>query len=441
MDAAAAVAAAYGPRALGRYVVSKSATVSDILEPYVLMKQAGLVRGGAEASTRLLVSPLFETIADLKAGPQVMRAWLALPLSRALRGEGRVQEVMLGYSDSNKDGGYLASRRGAAEAAAALARRWTRGGCAAAVLPRPRRIGRARRRPDGADGARPAARHGAGAHPADRAGRDDLAALRRRRRRPSQPGRPGRRRRHRERARVEGARRETKRVEADQAGAELERLADAAFAAYRALVYDDPAFEDFFWSATPAAEITQLKIGSRPASRTQSRRIEDLRAIPWVFSWSQARMPIPAWYGVAGGAAAAGLSAQALRELEGAASFLTPLFAGMELALAQSDLGIAARYAELAADRAAGERIFAAIAREHADACALALAVRGGARLLDDRPELAETVRAGALVIAPLNHLQVELLARSRRGETDDRLHLALQLTISGVAAGLRNTG
>ncbi len=440
MDAAAEVLARYGGRAMGRYVVSKSASVSDILEPYVLMKQAGLVRGGPDADSRLLVSPLFETIADLEAGPEILRRWLALPLASALRA-GRVQEVMLGYSDSNKDGGFLTSRRGAAQAAAALtavAREagaplqffHGRGGSVGrgggptaetvAAQPAGTVQGRIRLTEQGEMisrlyGDTPTARRNLDALAcavvvASASGRDALGRV------------------------------------ASDAGAEqaLDRFSQAAFAAYRALVYDDPAFEDFFWSATPAGEVTQLKIGSRPASRTRSRRIEDLRAIPWVFSWSQARMPIPAWYGVAAGAKAAGLSAEALRDLEGAAGFLKPMFAGMELALAQSDMQIAARYAALAADRAAGERIFAAIRDEHAAACALALAVRGGGRLLDDRPELLETVRAGALTIAPLNHLQVELLGRLRRlpeGEVEPRLHLALQLTISGVAAGLRNTG
>lgn len=159
----------------------------------------------------------------------------------------------------------------------------------------------------------------------------------------------------------------------------LDRLSQASFAAYRELVYEDAGFEDFFWGATPIAELVGLNIGSRPASRTPSRRIEDLRAIPWVFSWSQARFMLPAWYGFAGGAAKAGLSAVDLRNLSEDQVFAT-LVSNMEVALAQSDMTIAAKYAALHAG-AAGEAIFGRIRDEHAAACELVLAIRGGSDL------------------------------------------------------------
>ncbi len=436
VDAAAAALADFGPRALGLYVVSKTDSLSDLLEPLVLMKQAGLVVGGPEPATRVPVSPLFETIADLKAGPDILRRWLALPQARALRGAG-VQECMLGYSDSNKDGGFLASRRGAAEAAAALAAVAREAGAPLQLFHgRGGSIGRGggptaetvfSQPPGTVQGRIRLTEQGEmiqrlyGDTPTARRNLDALAAA------TLLAGTSGP---DRERAAADPA-----------AEAALARLSEAAFHAYRKLVYDDGAFEDFFWSATPVAEIAGLKIGSRPASRTPSRRIEDLRAIPWVFSWSQARIFLPGWYGVAAGAKAAGLSPSDLRELTEAVPFLRPALHGMELALAQSDMAIAARYAGLASDPASGARIFDRIRREREAAAELVLAARGGSHLLDDRPELAESVGFAAPVIDALNHMQVELLARRRRGEDDPRLTLALQLTVNGVAAGLRNTG
>jgi phosphoenolpyruvate carboxylase len=214
-------------------------------------------------------------------------------------------------------------------------------------------------------------------------------------------------------------------------------LSKASFAAYRGLVYDDPGFEDFFWNATPIAEIVGLNIGSRPASRTASRRIEDLRAIPWVFSWSQARFMLPAWFGLAGGVAKAGLSLDDLKGLTEDHVFAT-MVSNMEVALAQSDMAIAAKYAGL---HPRGKPIFEKIRAEHDAAVELVLAIRGGTRLLDNHPEMAESVALAAEVVDPLNHLQVELLARRRAGDDDPQLKLAIQLTVAGVASGLRNTG
>ena len=437
VDAAARALADYGPGALGRYVVSKTDSVSDMLEPLVLMKQAGLVVGGAEPRTEMPVSPLFETIADLQHAPDIMRRWLALPqagsLLRAPSGEA-VQEAMLGYSDSSKDGGFLPSRRGAAEAAEALARVTREAGVGLQLFHgRGGSIGR---------GGGPTAETVLAQPPGTVQGRIRLTEQGEMIQRLY--GDPAVARRNLDALAAAALAAGARPPQPPGVGVEdeaLGRLSAEAFRAFRALVYDDPAFEDFFWSATPVAEIADLKIGSRPASRTKSRRIEDLRAIPWVFSWSQARIFLPGWYGVASGAKAAGLSPRNVAELAQGAPFLQPALHGMELMLAQSDMAIAARYAALASDRGAGARIFDAIRREREAAVELVLAARGGTRLLDDRPELAESVAFAAPVIDALNYLQVELLGRKRRGETDPRVTLALQLTVNGVAAGLRNTG
>jgi phosphoenolpyruvate carboxylase len=227
----------------------------------------------------------------------------------------------------------------------------------------------------------------------------------------------------------------------DASKAAMDALAAGSFAAYRALVYETPGFTDFFWSATPIGEIVQLNIGSRPASRTASRRIEDLRAIPWVFSWSQARFMLPGWYGFAGGVERAGLTVPQLADLSDEYDFFAALLSNMELALAQSDMAIAGRYAALAADLPGAGAIMDTIRREHDKAIELALSIRGGRKLLDDRPDLAESVELAAAAVDPLNHLQLELLSRRRKGDQDEQLRLAIQLTVAGVAAGLRNTG
>jgi len=433
LDAAGEAVRLYGEAALGAYVISKAATVSDILEALVLLKQSGLIECGEKPSSAVRVSPLFETIGDLERGPDILRQWLELPIAACVLGEPQIQEVMLGYSDSNKDGGYVASRRGVARAASALAAECRRAGvglelfhgrggsvgrgggpAAEAVLAQPPGTVQGRLRMT-EQGEMIAKRYGD--QPTARRNLDGLVA-----------------------AVVMASRKQPFEGET-AAEAALDRLAEHSFHAYRELVYETPGFEDFFWSATPIAEIVHLNIGSRPASRTQSRRIEDLRAIPWVFSWSQARFMLPGWYGFAGGAKRAGLSTTELSALHAEDDFFATLLSNMELALAQSDMAMAQRYAALCPDEGLRTRIFDAVRREHDAAVELALAIRGGTALLDDRPDLAESVALAAGAVDPLNHLQLELLSRRRAGKEDERVTLAIQLTVAGVAAGLRNTG
>lgn len=433
MRAAAQAVRDYGHGCIGAYIISKSATLSDILEPLVLLKQVGLVWGGAAPRASVKVAPLFETIGDLENGPAVLRQWLELPLSRTILGDRPVQEIMLGYSDSNKDGGYVASRRGVARGASALAFEADRmgvglqlfhgrggsvgrggGPAAEAVLAQPAGTvqGRIRMTEQGEMIARRF-----GDQPTARRNLDGLAAAVL-----MSSERPV----HKPDPKIEAA---------------MTALAEASFHGFRALVYDDPAFEDFFWSVTPISEIVGLNIGSRPASRTASRKIEDLRAIPWVFSWSQARFMLPGWYGFASGVERAKLSVEQLRDLAGSFDFFASLLSNMELALAQSHMGIAARYMALSPDKENAARIFATIQREHDAASRIALEIRGGSALLDNQPDLAESVTLASRSVDPLNHLQLELLSRRRAGEADEELRLAIQLTVAGIAAGLRNTG
>jgi len=434
IDAAAEAVAHYGSDVIGAYVVSKTATLSDMLEPLVLLAQSGLVWGGTHPQAAVRVSPLFETIEDLDNGPAILRRWLELPLARSILGDKPVQEVMVGYSDSNKDGGYVASRRGVARAASALAAECDRlgvglrifhgrggsvgrggGPAAEAVLAQPPGTVQGRMRLT-EQGEMIAKRYGD--QVTARRNLEGLAA-----------------------AVLTATRQEPDPEPSDASKVAMDALAAGSFAAYRALVYETPGFTDFFWSATPISEIVTLNIGSRPASRTASRRIEDLRAIPWVFSWSQARFMLPGWYGFAGGVEKAGLSIPQLADLSDEFDFFAALLSNMELALAQSSMDIAARYARLAADVPNAQQIMDTIRREHDRASEIALSIRGGHKLLDDRPDLAESVELAAAAVDPLNHLQLELLSRRRKGDEDEQLRLAIQLTVAGVAAGLRNTG
>ena len=222
--------------------------------------------------------------------------------------------------------------------------------------------------------------------------------------------------------------------------AAMDELSQAAFAAYRDLVYGTEGFKEFFRELTPIQEISGLKIGSRPASRTKSSRIEDLRAIPWVFSWSQARVMLPGWYGV--GHALAGFEDKALlADMAQSWSFLGSALANLEMVLAKSDLGIAARYLPLVEDQARAGDIFARIRDGWAMTHDGLLAATGQARLLEKNPKLDESIRLRLPYIEPLNLLQVELLKRHRAGEDDPRIKEGIELSINAIATALRNSG
>jgi phosphoenolpyruvate carboxylase len=229
----------------------------------------------------------------------------------------------------------------------------------------------------------------------------------------------------------------------------MDALSRQAHQAYRDLVYGTPGFVEYFRAATPIAELAGLNIGSRPASRTSSTRIEDLRAIPWVFSWGQCRLMLPGWYGFGRavdtwldehpGGADKGLAL--LTEMHARWPFFRSMLSNMAMVLAKTDLAIASRYAELVADVSLREPIFQRIAGEHARTIKHVLAISGQATLLDDNPTLARSIRNRFPYLDPLNHLQVELLRRHRGGQTDERTRRAIHLTINGLAAGLRNSG
>ncbi len=432
----------FGPEALPNYVISKCQSVSDLLEVGVLLKEVGLLRGDALAVN---IVPLFETIGDLGRASGIMRDAFALPRYEAwLRGRERWQEVMLGYSDSNKDGGYLTANWALYRAQHALVDIFRehdvnlrffhgRGGTVGrgggpsfeAILAQPM---------GSVTGGLRITEQGeiiASKYSDPELGRRNLETL--------------------VAATLEASVVDGERLEgrtADYHGV-MDALSAPAGAAYRGLVYETPGFLAYFRAATPIAEIAGLNIGSRPASRTSSSRIEDLRAIPWVFSWGQCRLMLPGWYGfgtavdawLAGHPDGADAGLALLREMRSRWPFFRSVLSNMAMVLAKTDLAIASRYADLVPDAAIREPIFRRIAAEHALTVRHLLAITRQETLLDDNPTLARSIRNRFPYLDPLNHLQVELLRRHRAGQTDERTQRAIHLTINGLAAGLRNSG
>jgi len=225
----------------------------------------------------------------------------------------------------------------------------------------------------------------------------------------------------------------------------MDALSARSFAAYRSLVYETEGFVEYFRASTPIAELAELNIGSRPASRTASQRIEDLRAIPWVFSWSLCRLMLPGWYGfgtaVSEWCAARPDGLEVLRAMYRDWLFFRTVISNMEMVLAKSDLAVASRYAELVADRDLRETVFGRIRDEWQRTVRAVQDIAGRETLLADNPALAQSIRDRLPYLDPLNHLQVELLRRHRSGQSDERVRHGIHLTINGVAAGLRNSG
>ena len=432
---AAAAHARYGPACITAWIISKCESVSDMLEVNLLLKEAGLYSAADPAAAAIMVVPLFETIGDLERAPQIMGAWLALPEVRAAAERRGHQEVMVGYSDSNKDGGYLTSVWSLHQATRALEAVFAQAGIGMQIF------------------------HGRGGS-VGRGGGPSFAAIR------AQPaGTVQGRIRITEQGEVIAAkygtreaahanlesiasatllaslsRRRAPDADAERFAAALEQLSAQAFGSYRSLVYGDPGFRTFFRQMTPLSEIATLNIGSRPASRTRTDRIEDLRAIPWVFSWAQSRVMLPGWYGT-GQALGAFADQGLLREMASAWPFFRAQLDNMEMVLAKSDLAIARRYLTLVEDPALGSHYFDLIESGWKATHDAVLAITGQSRLLEKNPQLDASIRLRLPYVEPLNLLQVELLRRHRAGEQDPRIAEGIKLSISAVATALRNSG
>ena len=440
LDTAADMHRRYGAEALPNYIISKADGVSDLLEVALLLKEVGLLQPGEAPRLDVNIIPLFETITDLQGCGPIMDQLFSVPRYRALlASRGNVQEVMLGYSDSNKDGGFLTANWELYKAEVELVKVFARHKVKLRLFHgRGGTVGR---------GGGPSYQAVLAQPPGSVAGQiriteqGEVIA--------SKYSDPDIGRRNLETlvaATFEATLLEPASVERTAYLEVMQEMSATALSAYRGLVYETPGFVQFFRTATPITEIADLHVGSRPSSRKKTDRIEDLRAIPWVFSWSLSRMMLPGWYGF--GAAVEALAArkgdgglELLREMYRDWPFFRTLLSNMDMLLAKSDISIASRYAELVTDGELRERIFSRIQDEWHRTVRWLLAITGQGELLEANPALSRSLRNRSPYIDPLNHLQVELLRRYRSGETQERIRRAILLTINGIAAGLRNSG
>jgi len=458
-EAAKQMRTQFGTQAIRHYIISHTETVSDLLEVMLLQKEVGLMRGtlDTQATCDLIVVPLFETIEDLRNASNIMREFYALPGVLAMVQGGAndqygEQDIMLGYSDSNKDGGIFTSNWELYRAEIALVD-----------------IFDSINQTTGTDPIQIRMFHGRGGTVGRGGGPSFEAIL-------AQP--PGTVRgqiRLTEQGEVIGSkyanpeigRRNLETLVAATLEATLlhptqsaqpaflesaAELSLASMAAYRKLVYETPGFTEYFFDATPIREIAELNIGSRPASRKATQKIEDLRAIPWGFSWGQCRLTLPGWFGFGTAVeeflnppdATAKVTKQRLtllRQMQKQWPFFSSLLSNMDMVMAKSDLALASRYAELVDDKRLRKKIFGAIELEwHRTAHALEL-ITGDKQRLANNAALQRSIRHRFPYIDPLHHLQVELVRRYRAGQTDERLKRGIHISINGIAAGLRNTG
>jgi phosphoenolpyruvate carboxylase len=439
-----------GEAAAHRYVLSMTSSATDVWDVLLLARQAGLVEvRGRRVHSSLDVIPLFETLDDLEAGPQIMEELFHDPLyRRILRGRKDFQEVMLGYSDSVKDGGYVAANWALFHVQKRLA-----------LVAEKHKI-------------RFSLFHGKGGT-IDRGGGQSHRSIQ------AQPfAAPGGRLRITEQGEVVSlkysnpaiAERNLEQLVTSVIDAHLlhfrrvkamnipawERYATELAASsrdfYRQLVYETPDFVEYFRQATPIDLIEQIRLGSRPSRRLGARDLRDLRAIPWVFAWTQSRHLLPAWFGLGHALekfqrdhAPHGL--ELLRRMHKGWPFFSILISNAELSLAKTDLYIASLYAALVRPRRLGKDIFGRIEEEYQRSVRGVLDVSGSSRLLEGQPVLAESIRLRNPYVDPLNFLQTHFLERWRRTARSQRqpdraaiLHL-LQITVGGIAFGMKSTG
>ncbi|MDP1870375.1 MAG: phosphoenolpyruvate carboxylase [Gallionella sp.] len=440
MQAAADIHQRFGRAALPNHIISKADAVSDMLELALMLQQVNLLEG--RNALHINIIPLFETIEDLRSCGPIMDELFAIPYYRQLLScRGNTQEVMLGYSDSNKDGGYITANWELYKAELELVKVFAKYGVELRLF------------------------HGRGGTVGRGGGPSYEAIL------AQPPGSVNGQIRITEQGEVISSKYSNPEIGqrnletlvaatmeatllhhhgADSAMPEFHRIMEAlsldAFAAYRKLVYETPGFTEYFFTATPIREIAELNIGSRPSARRASDRIEDLRAIPWVFSWGLNRTLLPGWLGF-GSAVKQFIAREGddglaqLQTMYREWPFFRGLMSNMDMVLSKTDMGIASRYAALVEDVEMRERIFGAIHSEWQDTVELLFSVTRNDTLLQENPSFARSLLSRTPYIDPLNHLQVALLEHHRAGNTDELVKRAIHLTINGIATGLRNSG
>ncbi|PXY13273.1 phosphoenolpyruvate carboxylase [Corynebacterium striatum] len=426
----------FGPQSVSHCIISMTGSVSDILEPMVLLKEVGL--------SEVDVVPLFETIDDLKAGARILERLWAVPFYREhLRARGDIQEVMLGYSDSNKDGGYLQANWALYDAELSLVELCTQHGIELRLAHgRGGAVGRGGGPTYDAILAQP---KGAVSGSVRITEQGEVIS--------AKYGAPETARRHLE-AFVSGA------LEASLLDTEPIADTERAYEIMRELAalsgerYDDligdPGFIEYFTQSTPLHEIGDLNLGSRPSARNQTTAISDLRAIPWVLSWSQSRTNIPGWFGVGSAVTQwveqtpAGEQAarwEELRELYRTWPFFRSVLSNMAQVMAKAELSLARLYADLVDDKAVADRIYGLIADEFALTREVYLHITGNADLTAENQRQARSLKRRYPYLLPLNAVQLELLRRYRAGDDQFLVSKTIQVTMNGLATALRNAG
>ncbi len=439
----------FGTRTVRQYIISHTETLSDLLEVALLQKETGLLRGvwgSANIALDLNIVPLFETIADLRNATMIMGKWLSLlGIRHVLRYQGNEQEIMLGYSDSNKDGGFLTSSWELYKSEIELLELFKQANIKLRLFHgRGGAVGRGggptyqaiMAQPEGTvDGQIRLTEQGetiAYKYADPKVGRQNLETL--------------------IAATIDASLfPQDDLAEKERRSFEIvmEELSGTAMTSYRSLIYETPGFEEYFFSTTPISEIAELNIGSRPSARKANRKIEDLRAIPWGFSWAQCRLLLPGWYGL--GSAIhhyiyaderkSATRTKQLKKMMKSWSLFKTLIANVDMVLAKTDLNVAKRYAQMLKNETLREAIFSRIEKEYQlTVDALNLLQETTVRL-ENNLILADSIKNRLPYLDPMNYLQVEMIQRYRDGDSNDKLKLAILLTINGIAAGLRNTG
>ncbi|ADL10578.1 phosphoenolpyruvate carboxylase [Corynebacterium pseudotuberculosis] len=442
---------AFGTMMIPHSIISMAESASDILEPMVLLKEFGLIKiQEGHLTGHIDVIPLFETIDDLQNGAKILQDLWQIPLYRSyLEQRGNLQEVMLGYSDSNKDGGYLAANWALYAAETDLVNICKQHGIALRLFHgRGGTVGRGGGPSYEAILAQP---HGAVQGSVRVTEQGEIIS--------AKYGSAGAARRNLEAlasATLEASLLKIDQVEEQYPEAyeimgEISRLSQKK---YSRLAHEDPGFIEYFTSSTPLEEIGELNIGSRPSSRKQTKSIDDLRAIPWVLSWSQSRVMLPGWYGVGsalhewiekGCAQTAELSPDerlvVLQELNSSWPFFSSVLSNMAQVMSKAEMQLAKLYSGLVADQEAANRIFSDISAEFELTKKMFLKITGFSGLLDDNPMLARSVRSRYPYLLPLNTLQLEMLRRYRKGDDDPKVVHGIRLAMNGLATALRNSG
>lgn len=439
----------FGSESIRHYIISHTESVSDLLEVLVLQKETGIFTGTLQgnAQTQILVSPLFETIEDLRNSTGIMEEFYAIPgISELVKRSGAQQDIVLGYSDSNKDGGIVTSNWELYCAEVALSKVFTHGAAQGIQL----RLAHGRGGTVGRGGgpsydailAQPAGTVSgqirlteqgeviSSKYSNPQLGRHNLEIL--------------------VAATLESSLLPTNKEIPEDFLEAANLLSTISMSSYRDLVYETDGFSEYFSSATPIREIATLNLGSRPSARKQGMAIEDLRAIPWGFSWAQCRLTLPGWYGLGSGVTE--LLEQSntdeklvvttlLKRMYSEWPFFNTLISNIDMAMSKSDLSIAAIYSELVEDPQLRERIFAMIKAEWDKTTQALELITGNKRRLANAPQLADSIKRRMPHIYPLHRLQVELIKKSRQGIADESTQRGIHIAINGIAAGLRNTG